>query len=218
MGGALAKLFERFPSPVEPSAPVPKPRWGHGELVGRLTELSGQGASAVLTLAFSAVLDAQRQGETVAWVSAGPDLFHPPDAAEGGVDLAALAVIRAGGVAAAARAADKLLRSGAFGLVVLDFSQPSERWRSTPPPAQVPMPLLARLVKLAQKHEAAVLCLTDKGPQSQSLGSLVSLRCEASRMREGADQFRCEIRVLKDKKRGPGWRWSEICSGPAGLQ
>lgn len=217
MGGALAKLFEHFPLRVQPSAPVTAPRWGQGELVGRLTELSGQGASAVLTLAFSAVLDAQLQGETVAWVSAGPDLFHPPDVDEGGVDLAALAVIRADGVASAARVADKLLRSGAFGLVVIDLAQPAERARAVSPAPEVPIALLARLVKLAQKHEAAVLCLTDKGPLAHSLGSLVSLRCEATRSRLSPDLFSCDVHVLKDKKRGPGWRWSERCRGPAGL-
>jgi recombination protein RecA len=80
------------------------------------------------------------------------------------------------------------------------------------------MPLLARLVKLAQKHEAAVLCLTDKHAEKPSLGSLVSLRCEATRKRLSAvDRFSCELRVLKDKRRGPGWQHQEVVRGPAGL-
>jgi len=208
MSQALARLHELFPAQRADPIADERPAWGHGELVGRLVELSGQGAAASLTLAFGVLLDAQRLGETAAWVAAGPRLFYPPDVVKSGVDLAALAVVRTDNAAAAARAADKLLRSGAFGLVVLDLGKATT----------IPMPLLARLVKLAQKHEAAVLCLTDKHAEKPSLGSLVSLRCEATRKRLSAvDRFSCELRVLKDKRRGPGWQHQEVVRGPAGL-
>ena len=123
MSQALARLHELFPAQRIDPIIEERPRWCHSELVGRLVELSGQGATATLTLAFGLLLDAQRLGETAAWVAAGPRLFYPPDVAEGGVDLAALAVIRTHGAAAAARAADRLLRSGAFGLLVLDLGR-----------------------------------------------------------------------------------------------
>ena len=47
--------------------------------------------------------------------------FFPPDAAEGGVDLDALLVVRARDLSSMASAADQLARSGAFGLLVVDL-------------------------------------------------------------------------------------------------
>ena len=68
------------------------------------------------------------------------------------------------------------------------------------------------------KHDAAVVCLTDKQPGESSLGSLVSLRGQAVRRRSrDGRRFTCEITTLKDKRRGPGWTWREVRHGPEGL-
>ena len=190
------------------AAPVPlAPRWDLQEIAGRLTELSGLGGSACLTLATSMVLEAQRQGETVAWITTHDSSFFPLDVAASGVDLEALAVVRVPDALAIARAADRLARSGAFGLLVLDLGVKP----------RVSTALQARLRGLARKHETAILCLTEKKGSSSSLGSLVSLRGEARIRRLGDDRFACELRVLKDKHRGPGWTHREICRGPEGL-
>jgi recombination protein RecA len=180
--------------------------WSYAALAGRLAELSGTGASALLTAAFGLVLEAQQAGDPVAWVTSRASSFFPPDAAEGGVDLDALAVVRVDDSLQAARAADQLLRSGGFGLVVLDLA-----WG--PGEVRVPPPLQTRLGGLAQKHAAAVLALTAKGPDRPSLGSLVSVRAEALR----GPGPTCEVRVLKDKRRGPGETRREACRAPAGL-
>jgi recombination protein RecA len=153
------------------------------------------------------VLEAQRQGEPVAWITLQERSFYPPDVAEGGVDLDALVIVRVPEARAAARAADQLIRSGAFGLIVLDLAAG----------AAVPIPLQTRLVGLAQKHQAAILCITEKGSGSPSLGSLVSLRVQAQRQRCADDRFSCGLTVLKDKRRGPTWTHAEVCRGPAGL-
>jgi recombination protein RecA len=108
----------------------------------------------------------------------------------------------------AGRAADVLLRSGAFGLVVLDLGTG----------AAMPTPLQGRLVQLALKHDAAVVCLTEKQPAEASLGSLVSLRGQTVRRRSrDGHRFTCGITTLKDKRRGPGWTWREVRHGPEGL-
>lgn len=193
--------------------------WGFASLRGRLVELSARGASATLTTAIELVLEAQREGEPVAWLvpwapaspggqgHAASGTFFPPDVAECGVDLAALIVVRAPSGVAAARAAERLLRSGAFGLVVLDFGCAS---------VDVPMAHQGRLVTLAQTHDAAVVCLTEKTAEATSLGSLVSLRVESLRARS-KEGFEITVRALKDKRRGPGWTRSRNARGPAGL-
>jgi recombination protein RecA len=193
------------PLSARPTA-APASSWGYAALAGRLAELSGTGASALLTAAFGLVLEAQQAGDPVAWVTSRTSSFFPPDAAEGGVDLEALAVVRVEDALQAARAADQLLRSGGFGLVVLDLAWGTGEVR-------VPAPQQVRLLGLAQKHAAAVLALTAKGPDRPSLGSLVSVRAEA---RRGPGPT-CEVRVLKDKRRGPGETRREACRAPAGL-
>src|SRR2546428_397449 len=133
-----------------------------------------------------------------------PCACAPPDAADGGVDLAALVVVRAPEARAAAQSAAELLRSGAFGLAVVDLVSYSA--------ASIPLPSQTLLSGLAQKHDAVVVFLTEKACDSPSIGSLVSLRAGA---RRGAGTS-CEIEVLKDKRWGPGRRHVEVCRGPAG--
>jgi len=192
----------------EDVAPVPvgDPAWSRAELTGRLCELSAGADGALLSVAMSVVLDAQLAGDPVAWVTATAATFYPPDAAACGVDLTALIVVRTTGTRTAGRAADVLLRSGAYGLVVLDLGTS----------ATLPTPLQGRLVQLALKHDAAVLCLTNKEPAMASLGSLVSLRGQARRHRVGPD-FVCRIGTVKDKRRGPGWTAEVTRRGPDGL-
>jgi recombination protein RecA len=186
-------------------------RFCREQLTGRLVELSGVGAVATLSAAIGLVVDAQVAGEPVAWIALPPATFYPPDLADSGVDLDALVVVRAPESVAAARAAERLLRSGAFGLVVLDLGADAE----------VPMAHQGRLVSLAQQHDAAVVCLTAKATDAASLGSLVSLRAEAQRQGQPASEgggFLCTVRAVKDKRRGPGWTHPEVLRAPAGLR
>src|SRR5262245_63854142 len=101
------------------TTPVDAPRLARDQLGGRLVELSAQGAVATLTCAVGLVLEAQVQAEPVAWIAIAGTSFYPPDLADSGVDLAALVVVRAPKLLSGVRAAERLLRSGAFGLVVL---------------------------------------------------------------------------------------------------
>ncbi|MBI2988718.1 MAG: recombinase A [Deltaproteobacteria bacterium] len=193
----------------EGSGPPPKgseERWNLAESAGRLVEISGSGAAASLTFAFGLVLEAQQQGELVGWVTVTESFFYPPDVAQGGVDLDALVVARVPDLRAVSRAGEKLLRSGAFGLVVLDVGA-----------AEIPMPLQARLAGLARQHHAALVCLTEKEKRDFSLGSLVSLRVHAERTQLPQGRFTCKLKVLKDKRRGPTWSQAEVYRGPAGL-
>jgi len=187
--------------------PEAQPHWSRAELAGRLCELSAGPDGALLSVAMSVVLDAQCAGDPVAWVSATAALFYAPDVVACGVDLSALVVVRAETPRATGRAADVLLRSGAFGLVVLDLGTSGT----------MPAPLQGRLVQLATKFDAAVLCLTEKPADWPSLGSLVSLRGVARRRRRENGGFACCVETLKDKRRGPGWGTKEVRRGPDGL-
>ncbi|HWP59258.1 MAG TPA: hypothetical protein VNL14_15290 [Candidatus Acidoferrales bacterium] len=177
--------------------------WRLSQLAGRLVEVSSFSAPASLSLVFGLVLEAQRQGEPVAWVTSVESFFYPPDAARAGVDLGALVVVRVGDSSAIPRAAEKLVRSSAFSLVALDLGN-----------VDIPVALQTRLAGLARQHRTALICLTEKEEQQPSLGSLVSLRAHASRTRRTENLFTCHLEVLKDKRRGPTWSHTAIFSWP----
>jgi len=182
--------------------------WALEELAGRLTELSGVGATAPLTMAGTLVLEAQHSGLPVAWISATAHSFYPPDMAENGVDLEALPVVWAPDAPSSARAADWLIRSSCFGLIVMDLG----------PDHNLPAGLQSRLVQVARLHDTALVCLTTKEKSLPSLGSIVSLRGQVMRERIGPCEYACRIQILKDKRKGPGWKHTEVCRGPAGLR
>jgi recombination protein RecA len=187
--------------------------WSPAGLSGRLVEITGAGASAVLTTALGLVREAQRQGETTAWIAGEESLFYPPDAAEQGVDLGSLVIVRPPSHLAM-KAADKLARSGAFGLIAVDMSSQNAGGPRRPGTAPKGDAWLSRLLGLAQRHDTAVLFLT---PRAAPLGTLVSLRGEARRVRVSADHYQVRVRVLKDKRRSPEWQHREQHRGPAGM-
>jgi recombination protein RecA len=203
----------KFAAPAARSEAIEKPpanlkEKGECPLQGRLVEISASVAGAPLTLTFRLVLDAQRRGEPTAWIGRRDAPFYPPDVADAGIDLAALAVVWSGDAITAAKAADLLVRSGAFGLVVLDLGGD----------ARLPVHATSRLAMLARQHGAAIVCLTGKDAARPSLGPLVSLRAHAaSRAHGDGGRFRCEAVALKDKRTGTAWSIAEVCRGPDGL-
>ncbi len=203
MGKYLVKLV---PSRI-PSGPSRQMELTRRDLSGKLVEISGYGPTALLTVAGRLVLEAQMEGETVAWITARDSSFYPPDMEEAGVDLGALAVVRCPEVRAAARAVDRLARSGAFGLIILDLGTV----------ADLPLPLQTRLAGLARAHDIALVFLTEKPEETPSVSSLVSIRLRAERSCLDEGLFSCKLYAIKDKARGPGWSKEFACHGPPGL-
>lgn len=201
---------------------LPSPKtvksWGLDQMAGRLVEISGQKAAANLTVAFGLVLEAQKRGEPVAWVTLQRSTFYPPDVADSGISLEHLAVVRVPDTRAAARAAVELTRSGGFALVIVDLGPEvlrDERTRKKRTSRRLSTPLLTKLVGLARKNTTAVVVLTEKTEHTSSVSSLISLRAEARRSPDAPGEL--EVAILKDKKRGPGRLHHEVCRAPAGL-
>lgn len=189
------------------TAETTPPAWGLDPLIGRMVELSGGPDSANLTVCAGLIRDAQVNGEFAVWVGSESSGFFPPDFADQGIDLAALPVVRASNRPGRVRAAEALLRSGGFALVVLDLGEDS----NLRPADQT------RLTGLASKGRTALVILTRKPAGRPSIGSLVSLHAETSKERASFDRFICRILIVKDKRRGPGRRHEEYCHGADGL-
>jgi recombination protein RecA len=199
---------------------------------GRLVELSAEGegvASARTTTAVSLLRHAQQQGETTAWIQPVGGCLFPPDLEHNGIDLEALVVVhvppapssphkrsglRGHGPNVAphrlCKAAEILLRSGAFGLVVVDFCEGA-------PPASTES-WQGRLLGLARQHHSLVLLLTEKPAAADSLGSLVSLRIQPQRQRGDDGQFLVEHEILKNKSGAPLRTAVDLHRGPWGLR
>lgn len=178
----------------------------------KLVEISGEKAAARFTTAVALVLAAQRASETVAWIQPEGGPLYPPDLHASGVDLDALVVVhvpkRQETRHAALKAAEILLRSGAFGLVVVDLTagacNDGAAWQG-------------RLSGLARQHQSCVVLLTHKGAHADSLGALVSLRLEPRRKSLGLHAFQLEPHILKNKMGLPLPPWQLQRRGPGGL-
>jgi recombination protein RecA len=166
---------------------------------GRVGELSQAGYGGALTLTASLAAQVQARGEQTAWLAAEDSIFFPPDLAARGIDLAALTVVRtdADGVL---QAADWLLRSGAFGLIVADH-----------PAARVTDAELGRLGRLCEEAGTALVFLTLKSDGEPSLGTQLALRVTVRPCPGGAEAV-----TLKDK-RGVRQRSRWSFNGPMGL-
>lgn len=202
---------------------------------GQLVEVSGGAAAARITTAVALVRRAQLEGETTAWIQPLGGPLFPPDLADSGVDLDALIVVHIPverGPAGIARAAELLLRSGGYGLCVLDLSAPASPPASAGAPLEHDLPDMtsrpcpnrlhgsawqARLAGLARAHASRVVLLTRGSERRDSLGPLVGLRLHPRRERRGPGLFAVRPDVLKHKGGSPAAPVCELRRGPWGL-
>lgn len=178
---------------------------------GRLVELvSGVGPSSGSSLAALTLLETQKEGGLTAWIEHEGGALYPPDLAQLGLDLDSLLIVRTpteGGAIAIAKAAEILLRTGAFSALTLDLSG-LKRPRGEA--------FLARLAALAREYGARVLILRDSS-EEPSLGTSIALRLDARRIRVGRGRFRLEAHALKNKLGQPPPRLFRIFSAPEGV-
>lgn len=190
---------------------------------GRLVELCGP---AQTTAAVSVLAELQRSGETCVWIQPAQGSLYPPDLLAAGVDVESLVVVHIPpskalpGPAGQCRAAELLLRSGGFGLVILDFAHDEPEgagaWQG-------------RLLGLVRQHEARLLILRPRGREDRpSLGPLISLRIAAyaERVSRGEDppgfapktgRFVLRHEVLKNKTGAPLEPAPQTLRGPWGV-
>jgi hypothetical protein len=116
-----AASSDEIPAPDSIPAMVPSPP------CGAITEISGALSSGRTTLTHAILARATAAGEFCAFVD-GSSAFDPWSAVRAGVDLPHLLWVRANGrLEAAMKAADLILHSGGFGVIVLDLCEASAR-------------------------------------------------------------------------------------------
>ena len=167
--GSVLNSLRALPAQVyRPESPPSQEEfhpWSLERLKGRLVELSSEQGAGAFSLAAQLVWKAQSSGTLVVWAGGREHGVFPLDLAAQGIDLASLLMIRTSDQARRFKAVELLLRSGCFGLVVLDLE---------PGPAKLTEAVLGRMMQTARKHAATVLFLTMKLAGQPSLGSMVS--------------------------------------------
>lgn len=169
---------------------------------GRVVEVSQPGYFGALSALTGLLTQVQGLGEQIGWVSTGSSVFYPPDLEYRGVDTAAVSVVFAPDAPGGLLAADWLLRSGAFGLVVVDWAG-----------GAVDDSDLGRLSRLTADRGSVLVFLTQKQPGEPSLSSQVSLRVAGGPASDGESEWE----VVKDKLSGPATKQRMRFHGPFGL-
>lgn len=177
-------------------------------LRGQVTELASSRGYAGVTQAVELIAQAQAHGEPVAWIGSSSSLFYPPAARGWELDWSALALIQLQGVYETGRAADRLLRSGGFGLVIVDLVAQGS----------LPAPLLGRLHRLSKTHECALVFLTCKKEGEPSLSALIPLRVQVCWRAIDPWRLLAHIEVVKDKSGGRRDRFERTYDGPLSLR
>src|SRR5690348_13035422 len=121
---------------------------------GRLIEITASVRGGQMTTAVSCLAYAQQRGETTAWVQLQGGSLYPPDLAQSGIDLEALAIVQPPkhtGAQGLGKATELLLRSGGFGFVVLDLIGVAMRHD---------LAFQGRLLALTREHNSTLLLLT----------------------------------------------------------
>ena len=177
-------------------------------LRGRLVEIVVNSGTPAFSLIAILLKSAQRLSEPVVWISAGGSIFYPPDFSENGISIEHLPVVWTNGREPALRATEHLLRSGAFGLLVVDLEKPGE----------IKPGRLGTLNRLASLQQIVVVFLnTYSDGQREGLGSLISLRLSVELAHSGPNQFVCRVCAVKDKHAPAGWVQEVMFRGTDGL-
>jgi recombination protein RecA len=181
--------------------------------MGRLTQIANGPQGGGSTVAAALVRKAQRQGQPVAWVQWQGGSLYPPDLHAQGIALEALLVVHVGEAQQAQprlRATELLVRSGGFGLVVVDLTA-----------GRVPTGLAwqHRLQQGARQHHSAVLLLTQAAAvNAPSLGALISLQLVPERQALGNGLFEQHCAIGKNKLGVALEPWQWRACGPPGLR
>ncbi len=182
-------------------------------LSGKVVEISGWEHPAGLSLAASFIQECQGKGGLAAWISPRcgnrGTLFFPPDFEDRGIDCNSLPILWTASAADGFSIADRLLRSRAFDMLVVDLTGVRQ-----PRPAGG----LGRLHRGARDSGCLVLCLTRRRPGESSLDPMVFVHLHGfSQAAEPEGFFDVSITVQKDKNHAPGRIFRRRYGSPVGL-
>ncbi|MDG1957744.1 MAG: hypothetical protein P8K76_14035 [Candidatus Binatia bacterium] len=157
-------------------------RIGGGLPVGRCSEFFGSLSGGSTNLAIRLMSEVTASGRSVGWIDPH-DVFDPEACSRFGSCLQEVLRVRPRDLAQSLDAAEILLRSGDFPLVVLDLQPRVEvalQWVSTRP-WHVGAAAGVRLSRAARQNRATLLLLSGPTPRLEGVPAAVRLECSAPR-------------------------------------
>ncbi len=149
---------------------------GGGWPQGKVGELIGPACSGRSAAAAAAVAAATARGEVTAWLDAA-DAYDPASAAAAGVDLGRVLWVRPRDAGEAVRAAELVLETGGFTVVVLDLGSAvlNAGAGRTPARGRERGVLRQRLARAVERAGAVALVLTERPWAGTLAGATVAL-------------------------------------------
>ena len=180
-------------------------------IIATLEGPSGSGRSALAARLLAGATLGGGLGALIESPRGSEGCLYPPSLAAAGVNLERLLVVPAHDAVSAARAADVLLRAGAFGLVVI-------------PAVSLPAVAWTRLAGLAHRSNAVLLALGTEASDELRYFASLRVRLRPRRVRwSGVSGLFCalagaelEATVLKHKRASPGRSAELFCRVAAG--
>ena len=180
-------------------------------LSGMVVEFSGWNQSACISLSIPLIQECQLAGKICAWIVPcsveRASLFFPPDFAESGINCSEIPILWCKNAMDGFGIAEKLLRSGGFGMLVLDLTE-SRRIRSN---------TMGRIHNMAQRFGSLVLCLTRKPQGEPSLDPMIFVHVHVEARKKNTDVYEVMATIQKDKAQAPGKTMSWVYDAPPGL-
>lgn len=177
-------------------------------LSGRLTQIVNTPSAPAVSAVFFIVAEAVTSKEPLIWINQSNIVFFPPDLERMGIPPSLVPIVRSRDTRGTLRSIEHVLRSGAYGLVVVN----------TGGSFSVAQGRLGTFARLVDMHGTALIFITEEDEdRAPSLGSGISLQCSVRLKKTGANTFGVRITAVKDKNRSPGWAETKTCYGPPGL-
>ncbi|MBZ5588186.1 MAG: hypothetical protein LAO05_06445 [Acidobacteriia bacterium] len=148
---------------------------GGGWPQGKVGELVGSVSSGRSAVAAATVAAATARGEVTAWLDP-TDAFDPASAAASGVDLARVLWVRPRGFGETVRAAELVLETGGFTVVVLDLGTAVRAVSSRGEVRERRGALSLRLARAVERASAVALVLAERPWAGTLAGATVVLR------------------------------------------
>jgi recombination protein RecA len=167
---------------------------------GKVSELLGSASSGRTAAAAATVAAATGRGEVTAWIDPD-DAFDPASAAAAGVDLERVLWVRPRGVGEAVRAAELVLATGGFAVVVLDLGAAAARPREGAGRSALPL----RLARAVERAGVVALVLAQRPWVGALAGATVALALgEAGWGGEGGPRWLEGLALRPQVERGRG--------------
>jgi recombination protein RecA len=204
-------VLEQYVGPSHKFTQEPKRSFDLTGLAGKVVEFSGWNQSACLSLTIPLILECQSGNKECAWIlpssEHGGSLFFPPDFAEAGIACSRIPIVRSKNAQDSFAIAEKLVRSGGFGLVVLDLTEGKRVRAST----------IGRINSMTQRFKTLALCLTRNPPGHPSLDPMISIHIHISVFAAPGRNCTVKATVQKDKTQAPGLNMKWLYETPIGL-